>query len=81
MEEIEGVVVDVMETWPLQLTVISAETHYHILLTMDTLTYLNGDSQFDYPFQRQERVHIIGQRFDNNLIVAQTIKVLKNSIG
>ena len=79
--ELEGVVVDVMETWPLQLTVISAETCYHILLDMDTITYHNNEPHYDYPFQPNQHIKIEGQAFDGNFIVAKTIQILNHSTG
>ena len=79
--KIEGVVVDVMETWPLQLTVVSAETRYHVLLEMDTITYHNNEPQYDYPFQPNQHIQIMGQAFDENLIIAKTIHLLNTPIG
>ena len=73
---IEGVVVDVMETWPLQLTLFSAESQFHIILTMDTTVTQGGEEVGMQRIRPGQRARIDGKSIGDLGIAAETIAIL-----
>lgn len=73
---IEGMVVDVMETWPLQLTLLSAESQFHITLTMDTSVTQDGKEVGMQRIRPGQHARILGKRIGDQGIAAEAIAIL-----
>jgi hypothetical protein len=75
---IEGQIVNVMETWPLQLTVRTEVTSFHVQLSDRTTTTRDGVPLDPGALRPSARVRITGSSAagDSAALVAESIDVL-----
>ncbi len=73
--ELEGEIVNVMETWPLQLTVASAEKPIHVSLTLDTTVTKNGAEINASQLSPNQTVRIRGKQVASDGVIATEIVV------
>lgn len=73
--EFEGEIVNVMETWPLQLTVASAEKQIHANLTLNTTVSKNGAEIDASQLMPGQTVRIQGREAASGGIIAAAIVV------
>ncbi|MCO5189194.1 MAG: hypothetical protein M9928_05125 [Anaerolineae bacterium] len=73
--ELEGEIVNVMETWPLQLTVASAEKPIHVSLTLDTTVTKNGAEINASQLSPSQTVRIRGKQVASGGVIAAEIVV------
>jgi hypothetical protein len=73
---IEGTIVEVMESWPLQLTVETETGRYHVALLSETTITREGETVDPGELLPDLQVRVEGQRTGSSAISAQTIEIL-----
>jgi hypothetical protein len=73
---IEGTIVEVMESWPLQLTVETETGRYHVALLSETTITREDETVDPGELLPDLQVRVEGQRTDSSAIIAQTIEIL-----
>lgn len=72
---IEGEIVSIMETWPLQLTVMVSSQRYHVTLLPETIVK-QSDQLLDASALRTNRlVQISGYTTENHTMTAELIEL------
>ncbi len=74
--KLEGKIVEVMETWPLQLTVACAEGTIHTMLRIETSVHEKGAMVDARRLRPGHLVHVDGNRRDDKGFVAASIVVV-----
>ncbi len=76
---VEGRIVEVMESWPLQLAVKSGNVCYQIALLSETTVSLGGQPVNPQLLRPHQRIRVTGTTYgaSSQAMVAQTIEVLK----
>ncbi len=73
---VEGIITEIMETWPLQLVVMGEDQRYDVAL-VDSTTIRRGNTLVDAAqLHNNQRVRIVGQRYTGNAITALTLDIL-----
>lgn len=73
---IEGMVVDVMETWPLQLTLAADKSRLHITLGMNTIVTQGGEDLEMAQIRPKQRIRVHGRRVGESGLVADSIVIV-----
>jgi hypothetical protein len=73
---IEGSVLDVMESWPLQPTVQPPEGRYHVGLLTETVVNRGGKSVDAGELKPGVRVRIEGEGSGPNALTAREVRIL-----
>lgn len=73
---IEGKIVEVMESWPLQLTVETETGRYHVELLSETTITREGETVDPGELLPDLLIRVQGQRTGSSAIIAQTIEIL-----
>lgn len=73
---VDGTIIDVMETWPLQLFVLSAETVIHVSLSLDTTVTKANEAIGMDQLRPDLHIRIRGRRVGESGLVAESITVL-----
>jgi hypothetical protein len=76
---IEGKIVEVMESWPLQLTVETGTGRYHVELLSETTITREGETVDPGELLPDLQVRVQGQASGPNTMTAQAIKVLSEN--
>lgn len=74
--QIEGTIVDVFETWPLQLSVETQAGRYHVSLQHDTKIVFQGHSESARALKSRRRVRITGSAAGPDSLQAEEIEIL-----
>lgn len=74
--QIEGVIVEIMESYPLQLVVETTSGPYQVALSEEVVITAAGAARQQGDLQRQMRVRITGDRSGANAIMAHTMEIL-----
>ncbi len=73
---IEGKLLEVMESWPLQLTVKTETDQFHIELLEETVVTHEGEVVDTVTLRPNLEVRVEGQASGPNAMTAQTIEIL-----
>jgi hypothetical protein len=76
---IEGKIVEVMESWPLQLTVETETGRYHVQLLSETTITREGETVDPGELLPDLQVQVEGQSSGSNAMTAQAIEVLSEN--
>jgi hypothetical protein len=77
MVTLEGEITQVMESWPLQLVVETAEAQYDVALELDTRISKNGEPAAPSDLSPGLKVRISGPTTNQNYgLIAKTIEIL-----
>ena len=76
---IEGKIVEVMESWPLQLTVETETGRYHVQLLSETTITREGETVDPGELLPDLQVQVEGQASGSNAMTAQAIEVLSEN--
>ena len=76
---IEGKIVEVMESWPLQLTVETETGRYHVALLSETTITREGETVDPGELLPDLQVRVEGQASGANAMTAQAIEVLSEN--
>ncbi len=72
---IEGTIAEIMESWPLQLTVDAADGTIHVALLEETIITQNGESVAPGALTNGQKVRIEGESTGPNAMLAQSIEI------
>ena len=73
---VEGSVLEVMESWPLQLTMQTQEGRYHVGLLAETLVNRGGEKVEPGAIKPGVRVRIEGESSGRNALTARAVRIL-----
>ncbi len=74
--QLEGVIVEIMESYPLQLVVETTTGRYQVALTEATTLTEAADSRAQADLQVQMRIRLTGVQHDANAMTATTIEII-----
>ena len=77
---IEGTLLDIMESWPLQLTVDTAAGRRHVVLTMTTTLHDGGEEAPVHHLRPGQRLRLHGED-TNGAFRAHHIEVIEGTPG
>lgn len=72
---VEGVVIEVYETWPLQLAIEASEGRYHVGLQVDTRITYRGHPVAASEIKVHRRITIDGPASGPNAMLADSIEL------